>query len=344
MKRVTVTGGTGFIGRRVVDALRARGDEVTVLSRGGTPGTVRWADPLAEPAAAEALAGRDGVVHLLGENVAQRWTDKAKRRIRESRELGTRNLVEGLSRLSEDERPAALVSMSAIGFYGARGDERVDEIGARGRRLPRRGRSRSGRRRPGRPRRSASAWRSRAPASCCAEGGGALDKMLPPFKLGVGGPVAGGRQYVPWVHLDDVVEALLFLLDGGSGAYNLTAPEPVTNKELSKALGRVLRRPAVAPVPALAVGRCTARWRGSSRRACARCRSGCSRRATPSSGRTSTTRFARRSADPARRSSPRRADDRLLGDPRQGVRGRAADVGVLPLLLRGAGPVAARPR
>jgi hypothetical protein len=77
--------------------------------------------------------------------------------------------------------------------------------------------------------------------------------MLPPFKLGVGGPVAGGRQYVPWVHLDDVVGALLFLLDRGSGTYNVTAPEPVTNKELSKALGRVLGRPAIAPVPALAV-------------------------------------------------------------------------------------------
>ena len=84
-----------------------------------------------------------------------------------------------------------------------------------------------------------------------AEGGGALEKMLPPFKLGVGGPVAGGKQYVPWVHLDDVVGALLFLLDtaGASGAYNVTAPEPVTNRELSKALGSVLKRPAVAPVP-----------------------------------------------------------------------------------------------
>ena len=252
MKRVTVTGGTGFVGRRVVDALRARGDDVTVLSRGGTPGTVRWADPLAEPPPAEALAERDGVVHLLGENVAQRWTDKARRRIRESRELGTRNLVEGLSRLSEDGRPAALVSMSAIGFYGARGDERVDESGPAGDDFLAE---------------VVKVWEAEARKAealgirvalprtgvVLAEGGGALDKMLPPFKLGVGGPVAGGRQYVPWVHLDDVVEALLFLLDGGSGTYNLTAPEPVTNKELSKALGRVLRRPAVAPVPALAV-------------------------------------------------------------------------------------------
>ncbi|MGH2836857.1 MAG: TIGR01777 family oxidoreductase [Thermoleophilaceae bacterium] len=251
MKRVTVTGGTGFIGRQVVDALRARGDEVTVLSRSAT-GSERWADPVKEPPPADALAGRDGVVHLLGENVAQRWTDKAKRRIRESRELGTRNLVQGLADLSGDERPGALVSMSAVGFYGARGDERVDESEPAGDDFLAE---------------VVKVWEAEARQAAelgirvatprtgvvLAEGGGALDKMLPPFKLGVGGPVAGGRQYVPWVHLDDVVGAMLFLLDGGDGTYNLTAPEPVTNKELSKALGRALHRPAIAPVPALAV-------------------------------------------------------------------------------------------
>ena len=251
MKRVAVTGGTGLIGRQVVDALRARGDDVTVLSR-GAPGTVHWADPIGEPPPPEALAGRDGVIHLLGENVAQRWTAKAKQRIRESRELGTRNLVEGLARLDQGERPAALVSMSAIGWYGARGDELVDESEPAGDDFLAE---------------VVKAWETEARKAeelgvrvatprtgvVLAEGGGALEKMLPPFKLGAGGPVAGGRQYMPWVHLDDVVGALLFLLDGGSGTYNVTAPEPVTNKELSKALGRVLHRPAVAPVPALAV-------------------------------------------------------------------------------------------
>ncbi len=253
MKRVTVTGGTGLIGRQVVDALRARGDDVTVLSR-GRPGTVRWADPTSEPPPPEALAGRDGVVHLLGENVAQRWTAAAKRRIRESRELGTRHLVEGIRRLDEGNRPTALVSQSAIGRYGARGDERVDESGP-----------------PGDPddflAEVVDAWEEEARKAeslgvrvaiprtgvVLASGGGALAKMLPPFKLGVGGPVAGGRQYVPWVHMDDVVGALLFLLDRGSGTYNVTAPEPVTNRELSKALGRALRRPAVMPVPAFAI-------------------------------------------------------------------------------------------
>jgi uncharacterized protein (TIGR01777 family) len=251
VKRVTVTGGTGLIGRHVVDALRARGDEVTVLSRGAA-GTARWADPVAEPPPAEALAGRDGVVHLLGENVAQRWTRSARRRIRESRELGTRNLVEGLAGLGGAERPTTLVSMSAIGFYGARGDEPVDESAPAGDDFLAE---------------VVHAWEAEARRAedlgmrvaiprtgvMLAEGGGALAKMLPPFKLGVGGPVAGGRQYVPWVHLDDVVAGLLFLLDGGNGTYNLTAPAPVTNRELSKALGRVLHRPAVMPVPALAL-------------------------------------------------------------------------------------------
>jgi uncharacterized protein (TIGR01777 family) len=251
VKRVTVTGGTGLIGQRVVDALRARGDDVTVLSR-SAPGTVPWAEPTSEPPPPEALAGRDGIVHLLGENVAQRWTAAAKRRIRESRELGTRNVVEGLSRLAADERPGALVSMSAIGWYGARGDERVDESEPAGDDFL------AG---------VVQVWEAEARKAdqlglrvaiprtgvVLAPGGGALEKMLPPFKMGVGGPVAGGRQYVPWVHLDDVVGALLFLLDEGSGAYNVTAPEPVTNRELSKALGRALRRPAVAPVPALAI-------------------------------------------------------------------------------------------
>jgi uncharacterized protein (TIGR01777 family) len=250
VSRVTVTGGTGLIGRQVVDALRARGDEVTVLSRSAL-GTVHWAEPTAEPPPAGALAGRDAVIHLLGEPVAQRWTDKAKRRIRESRELGTKQMVAGLRALAESERPKVLVSGSAEGLY-ARGHEPADESAPAG---------------DGFLSEVVKAWEAEARTAeelglrvalsrtgvVLAAGGGALAKMLPPFKLGVGGPVAGGRQYVPWVPMDDVVGALLFLLDRGSGPYNVTAPEPVTNKELSRTLGRVLRRPAIAPVPALAV-------------------------------------------------------------------------------------------
>ena len=252
--RVSVTGATGTIGRALTRELCERGDEVVVLSRSRERGDFEWRDPEAAPPPAESLAGRDAVVHLAGEPLAQRWSDAAKREIRDSRVLGTRNLVAGLAALPEDERPGTLVSQSAVGFYGAHGDERLDESSPAGDDFLAR---------------VVAAWEAEARAAeelgvrvvtprtgvVLAKEGGALEKMLPPFRLGVGGPVAGGRQYVPWVHLDDVVGAMLFCLDtdGASGPVNVTAPEPVTNKELSKALGRVLHRPAVAPVPALAL-------------------------------------------------------------------------------------------
>ena len=250
--KVAVTGATGMIGRAVVRALRERGDEVTTLSRSAERGDVVWADPKGEPAPTEALSGHDAVVHLLGEPIAQRWSDGARREIHDSRRLGTRNLVEGIG--AAEPRPRVLVSQSAVGWYGARGDERLDES------VPAGTDWLAGVVRD---------WEAEAAKAealgvrvammrtgvVLSEKGGALEKMLPPFKLGVGGPVAGGRQYVPWIHLDDVVGAMIFALetDAASGPLNVSAPEPVTNKELSKALGRVLRRPAVAPVPALAV-------------------------------------------------------------------------------------------
>jgi uncharacterized protein len=260
--RVVVTGATGLIGSTLVHELQARGDEVTVLTRDeehavqSLPGAVvfGWRSPTREPAPPEAFAGRDAVVHLAGEPIAQRWTDDAKRRIRASRELGTRNLVAGLRQAAEP-RPAVLVSQSAIGWYGAHGDEPVDESepAATGDYLAD----------------VVVAWENEARAAeelgmrvaltrtgvVLAEEGGALEKMLPPFKLGVGGPVAGGKQYVPWIHLDDVVGAMLFCLDDdrATGPINVTAPEPVTNKELSRTLGHVLVRPAITPVPAFAV-------------------------------------------------------------------------------------------
>ena len=258
--KVTVTGATGTLGRDVVGALLDRGDSVTVLSRDADRarsalGEVRafeWKDPKAEGPPVEALEGQDAVVHLLGEPVAQRWSEGAKQEIRDSRVLSTRNLVSALAGAAK--RPQVLVSQSASGWYGARGDEPVDESApAAGDFLAE----------------VVKEWEAEASEAqelgmrvaltrtgvVLSESGGALEKMLPFFKAGVGGPVAGGRQYVPWVHADDVVGAILFCLDrpDASGPVNLTAPEPVTNKELSKALGRVLGRPAVAPVPALAV-------------------------------------------------------------------------------------------
>jgi uncharacterized protein len=252
--RVAVTGATGTIGAALLGALRERGDQATALSRSGADGAVRWAAPSQEPAPAEALAGRDAVVHLLGEPLDQRWSDAAKREIRNSRVLGTRNLVAGLRALPGEQRPRVLVSQSAVGFYGARGDEPVDESEPPGEDFLAR---------------VVVDWEAEALAAAelgvrvvvtrtgvvLSSGGGALRKMLPFFKLGIGGPVAGGRQYVPWVHLDDVVGALLFALDSEAlkGPANVTAPDPATNGELSRALGRVLRRPAFAPVPAFAL-------------------------------------------------------------------------------------------
>jgi uncharacterized protein len=256
--RVSVTGATGLIGRRLVARLRDRGDEVTALSRNPERArdalgvdAVAW-DAEGGPAPAEALSGRDGVVHLAGEPVAQRWSESAKRKIRESREVGTRNLVEGLR--AADPRPQVLASASGVDYYGARGDEEVteddppaDDFLAQ----------------------VCVAWEAEAQRAeelgvrvvrlrtsvVLARQGGALAKMLPPFQLGVGGPVAGGRQWMPWIHLDDVTGMYIAALDDErwSGPVNGATPTPVTNRDFSKALGRALHRPAVAPVPAFAL-------------------------------------------------------------------------------------------
>jgi uncharacterized protein (TIGR01777 family) len=260
--KVVVTGATGTIGRAVVAALLERGDSVVALSRdasrarsvlGDEVEAHEWTDPKAVPPPAEAFASADGVVHLLGEPVAQRWSDEAKREIRDSRVLGTRNLVAGMR--SAGPRLGVIVSQSASGFYGPHGDEVVDEsVG------------------PGTDFLADVVvdWEAEARAAedelgmrvaLCRTGvvlskeGGALETMLTPFKLGVGGPVAGGKQWMPWVHLDDVVGALLFALDneGAAGPLNVTAPAPATNKEFSKALGRALHRPAFMPVPGFAI-------------------------------------------------------------------------------------------
>jgi len=259
--KVAVTGATGTIGRALVAALHERGDEVAVLSRNPDKATealgagvdaYAWPDPESEPAPAEAFADADAVVHLAGEPVDQRWNDEAKRKIRESRELGTRNLVEGMK--TAGPRLRTLVSASASGYYGPRGDERVAEDAPAGDDFLADVVVR---------------WEREAAKAeedglrvammrtgiVLSEEGGALGRMLTPFKLGVGGPIAGGKQYMPWIHSDDVVGAYLFALDNeeASGPINVAAPEPVTNNEFSKALGKTLKRPAVAPVPALAI-------------------------------------------------------------------------------------------
>ncbi len=257
--RVTLTGATGRIGAALVRALGARGDDVTVLSRSpararealGDVAAVAW-DPGAGQAPAEALTGRDAVVHLAGEDVAQRWTEDAKRRIRASRERGTRHLVDGLR--AAGPRPRILVSSSAVGWYGPHGDEALDEDAPAGTDFLAE---------------VCRTWEAEADRASelglrvvkvrtgvvLDRQGGALSKMLPFFRLGIGGPVAGGRQYLAWIHLDDIVGIYLAALDGDewSGPVNAAAPEPATNRAFSHALGRAVHRPALAPVPGFAV-------------------------------------------------------------------------------------------
>ena len=259
--KVVVTGATGTIGQALVAALQQRGDDVVVLSRnparssqklGGHVAAHTWSDPVNEPAPAGAFTGADAVVHLAGEPVDQRWSDESKRRIRDSRELGTRNLVAGMK--SAGTQLQTLVSASASGYYGPRGNEPVDESEPAGDDFLADVVVR---------------WEREAEAAeeiglrvamlrtgvVLSPEGGALGRMLTPFKLGVGGPIAGGDQYMPWVHVDDVVGAYLFALDteAATGPINVSAPEPATNKEFSKALGKTLKRPAFAPVPGFAL-------------------------------------------------------------------------------------------
>ncbi|MGN6665062.1 MAG: TIGR01777 family oxidoreductase [Solirubrobacterales bacterium] len=253
--RVLVTGASGLIGSALCDALFARGDDVVGLSR--DPGRARRANPRVtwhrweptlerpDPAAFE---GVEGVVNLVGEPIDQRWTEEAKRKILETRRTGTHNLAQAIEAL--ENKPRVLVSQSAVGYYGDRGEDEVTEDDGPG---------------EGFDAEVTRAWEGAAheldgtgvrlvvvrTGQVLTRKGGMLPQLLTPFKLGVGGPLAGGRQYLPWIHIADEVGILLWALDeeSVSGTLNATAPEPVTNKEFSKALGRALGRPAVVPVP-----------------------------------------------------------------------------------------------
>jgi uncharacterized protein (TIGR01777 family) len=257
--RVLITGATGMIGRAVSDALLARGDEVVGLSRDpakarATNPTVSWHawDPANERPPADAFAEVDAVVNLIGENINQRLTDQAKQRISDSRVRATKNLVDGL--LGADPSPPVLVSQSAVGYYGDHGEAIVDESTAADTTWTAQ---------------MVVAWEQEALA---AERGGArvavlrtapvldpdgglLKQLLPVFKLGGGGPLAGGRQYTPLIHRDDEVGMILWALGSArvSGPVNASSPSPMTNREFTKALGAALRRPAVVPVPRLAL-------------------------------------------------------------------------------------------
>jgi uncharacterized protein len=255
--KVLVTGASGFIGSALCDSLLVRGDTVVGLTRDPerarrTNPSVLWRawEPTLERPPADAFENVEGVVNLLGEKINQRWTDEAKRRIMESRRTGTHNLVGTIAGL--ERKPKVLVSQSAIGFYGDRGEAIVDESAQPG---------------EGFDAEVVREWEKAAHEVESAgvrlvvvrtghvldPSGGMLKELLRPFRLGVGGPLAGGRQYVSWVHIDDEVGILLWALDGDrvSGVLNSTAPSPVTNKVFSKALGQALGRPSIVPVPGL---------------------------------------------------------------------------------------------
>jgi uncharacterized protein len=252
--KALVTGATGFVGPRLLRLL----DSPVVVSRsperarraiGNLAGPIfRW-DPLREPLPGEALEGVDVVYHLAGESVAEgRWTAVQKARIRDSRVIGTRNLVQGIKQV--ERKPRVLVSASAVGYYGNRSDEELTESA------------------PPADDFLADvcvAWEREAMAAerygvrtvtartgiVLGAGGGALAKMLTPFKLGAGGPLGNGKQWMPWVHVADLARLYVHAADTASisGPMNAVAPNPVRNSEFTKALGRQLHRPAFMPAP-----------------------------------------------------------------------------------------------
>ena len=236
--KVTITGATGLIGSKLCAVLRKRGDEVTAVAREWPP---------------QVLAGRDAVVHLAGEPIAQRWNDEAKALIRASRVEGTARLVDALR--EADPRPTVLVSASGADYYGDTGDRQVDEGSPAG---------------TGWLAQVCVEWEEEASKASdlglrvtrmrtgpvLARSGGALAKMLPPFRLGVGGRVGSGRQWVSWIAFADVVGLYADAVHGGedwAGPINACSPAPVTNATFAKALGRALRRPAVLPIPPAAL-------------------------------------------------------------------------------------------
>ncbi|MCU0693406.1 MAG: TIGR01777 family oxidoreductase [Polyangiaceae bacterium] len=254
--KALIAGGTGLLGRELLtnlqDSVVLSRDPVRASQTRGVGRAVCW-DPAFEPAPRDALQGIDVVFNLAGEPVAEgRWTEDKKRRIRDSRVMGTRNLVAGLRAL--DRKPAVLVSASAVGYYGDRGDEELDETSQAG---------------SGFLAEVCTEWEGEALAAeaigvrvvcvrigiVLAPGGGALARMLKPFKMGAGGRLGSGRQWMPWIHIDDVVGVLLHAGRTGAvrGAINAVSPQPVTNAEFTRALGHAVHRPAFFPVPKTAL-------------------------------------------------------------------------------------------
>lgn len=247
--RVLISGASGLVGQAVAAALSAEGYKISRLTRSqAQAGDVQWGPT--QPLSPTLVSGFDAVVHLAGESIVGRWTDAKKKRIRESRVLGTRNLAEALERAPQ--RPRVLVCASAVGYYGSRGDEVLREDSSSGNDFL------SG---------VCREWEGAAKPAVDAgirtvharfglvlsRRGGALQKMLLPFRLGLGGRVGSGKQWWSWVDLQDVVGGILHAIKSNlQGPVNFVAPNPVTNLEFTKVLGALLSRPTIFPVPAFA--------------------------------------------------------------------------------------------
>ena len=258
MQRVVVTGASGFIGKALVAALLSRGDAVTALSRDPSkakiPPGVRVArfDPLDPQPNPEPFEGQDAVVHLAGESVSGRWTAQKKQAIRESRVVGTRNLIASIAACAQ--KPKTLVSASAVGYYGSRGDEPLEEWASPG---------------TGFLAEVCAQWEKEAKqaaqqgirvvlmrqAIVFGAGGGALQEMLPPFRWFAGGPLGNGTQWFPWVHLEDDIALFVWALDQANiaGAVNAVAPDIANNARVAAAIGHALTRPALAYAPGFAL-------------------------------------------------------------------------------------------
>ena len=250
LRKVLVSGSSGLVGSALVPTLTAGGYEVTRLVRSGSAGQSELAWEPTKPLSPDGLSGFDALVHLAGESIVGRWTEDKKRRIVDSRVLPTKHLAEAMAKTPPLR---VFICASAIGYYGDRGDEILREESSPGVRFSSQ---------------LCVQWESACQAAVAAGirtvnlrfgivlsvAGGALKKMLPPFRLGAGGNMGNGRQWMSWVDLQDVTAAILHILrtEALHGAVNMTAPNPVTNAEFTKTLAAVLSRPAVFPMPAFA--------------------------------------------------------------------------------------------